>query len=126
MFVGNYAAARAVFQRLQKAGITLALDDFGTGQSSLAYLQELPLQRLKIDQSFVRTIHEEDACPAVVENIIRMGASLRMVTIAEGIETAHQLEVLRSSHCDEGQGYFFSPPVGAVEFGRQLSRFPKV
>jgi predicted signal transduction protein with EAL and GGDEF domain len=69
MFVGNYAVARTVFQRLQRIGITLALDDFGTGQSSLAYLQELPLQRLKIDQSFVRYIGEGDACPPVVENI---------------------------------------------------------
>jgi len=118
MFIGNYAAARSAFQRLQRIGITLALDDFGTGQSSLAYLQELPLQRLKIDQSFVKAIGPGDACPPVVENIIRMGSSLRMVTIAEGIETAHQLEVLRASGCDEGQGYFFSMPLTAVEFGK--------
>jgi EAL domain-containing protein (putative c-di-GMP-specific phosphodiesterase class I) len=121
MFVGDYAAARAVFERLQRTGITLALDDFGTGQSSLAYLQELPLQRLKIDQSFVRSIGEKDACPPVVENIIRMSACMRLVTIAEGIETAHQLEVLRSSGCDEGQGYFFSRPLGVAEFGKMLS-----
>ncbi len=121
VFIGDYAAARKLFAKLQKTGVTLALDDFGTGQSSLAYLQQLPLQRLKIDRSFVSAIGEEDGCPPIVENIIRIGASLGMVTIAEGIETAHQAKILLARNCDEAQGYLYSRPIGAAEFGGLLS-----
>ena len=123
MFVGDYAAARVVFERLKRTGITLALDDFGTGQSSLAYLRELPFDRLKIDQSFIRPIGDNDVCPPVVENIVRMAASLGMVSTAEGIETVHQLEVLRSIRCNEGQGFLFSLPLSAAEFCRTGHRF---
>jgi diguanylate cyclase (GGDEF)-like protein len=122
MFMSDYTAGRATFGRLQQIGITVALDDFGTGHSSLAYLQELPIQRLKIDQLFVRSIGDADVCPPVVNSIIRTAESLRMVTVAEGIETAHQLDVLRGSRCEEGQGYLFSPPVSATEFYEILSR----
>jgi len=121
VFIGDYTTARTLFANLQKTGVTLALDDFGTGQSSLAYLQQLPLQRLKIDRSFVSGIGDGEACPPIVENIIRIGASLGMVTIAEGIETAHQAEILLSRNCDEAQGYFYSRPIAAAEFGRLLA-----
>jgi EAL domain-containing protein (putative c-di-GMP-specific phosphodiesterase class I) len=120
VLIRDYASTRAFFRNLQKIGVSFALDDFGTGQSSLAYLQNLSVERLKIDQSFVRSIGEGDACPPVVENIIRMARSLGMTTIAEGIETAHQAEVLRSRNCDEGQGYLFSRPLAAADFGNLL------
>jgi diguanylate cyclase (GGDEF)-like protein len=116
LFVGDFNAACRGLRALQSIGITCALDDFGTGQSSLCYLQQLPFQRLKIDQSFVRPIQEADQCPPLVENIIRMAGSLGMTTIAEGIETAHQAELLRGAGCKEGQGHFFSPALPPGEF----------
>jgi EAL domain-containing protein (putative c-di-GMP-specific phosphodiesterase class I) len=116
LFVGDFATACKVFRALQSTGITFALDDFGTGQSSLAYLQQLPFQRLKIDQSFVRPLADGERCPPLVDNIIRMAGSLGMSTIAEGIETAHQANILRMARCEEGQGYFFAQPLPAKEF----------
>ncbi len=99
----------------------VALDDFGTGQSSLSYLHTLPIQRLKIDQSFVRGIQDGDTEPPLVAAIVRMAQRLGMATIAEGIETPHQAELLRSLGCEEGQGYLFAKPMAAaalVEFCR--------
>ena len=116
LFVGDFKAACEVFQRLQKIGVTFALDDFGTGQSSLAYLQDLPFQRLKIDQSFIRPIQDQQGLPPLVDSIIRMAGTLSMTTIAEGVETAHQAELLRAAHCHEGQGYFWAKPLPPAEF----------
>lgn len=116
IFIRNYQPARHILQQLRDLGVALALDDFGTGQSSLSYLQELPFQRLKIDQSFVRSISGVDRCPPVIENVVSMARGLGMTSIAEGIEHAHQAEVLRAIGCDEGQGYFFSYPLAAEEF----------
>jgi diguanylate cyclase (GGDEF)-like protein len=109
LFVGEFATAARILGTLQTMGISLALDDFGTGQSSLSYLDRLPFHRLKIDQSFIRGIKDGDDCPPIVRNIIQMAGSLGMSAIAEGVETAHQAEILRSEGCGEGQGFLFSP-----------------
>jgi EAL domain-containing protein (putative c-di-GMP-specific phosphodiesterase class I) len=115
LFVGEFAPAARILAELQTMGISLALDDFGTGQSSLSYLHRLPFHRLKIDQSFVRCIGDADGCPPIVHNIIQMAGSLGMSAIAEGVETAHQADMLRLQGCGEGQGYFFSQPRPAHE-----------
>jgi diguanylate cyclase (GGDEF)-like protein len=121
LFIGEFAPASRILGKLQTMGIGLALDDFGTGQSSLSYLHRLPFHRLKIDQSFIRGIGDGEECPPIVRNIIQMAGSLGMGTIAEGVETAHQAELLRLQECGEGQGFFFSrgrPPNEVAEFCR--------
>lgn len=121
VFVGEFSAASRVLTNLQALGIQVALDDFGTGQSSLSYLHRLPFQRLKIDQSFIRGIAEGEECPPVVRNIVQMAGSLGMEAIAEGVETAHQAELLRREGCEEAQGFLYSrarPAGAAADFCR--------
>ena len=116
LFVGNYAQARGVFEHLKGLGIMTAVDDFGVGQSSLSYLHELPFDRLKIDQSFVRTICADEKSRPLVENLVRLARSFGMSTIAEGIEREEQSEIIRSCGCDEGQGYLFARPLPPDDF----------
>ena len=102
-----------LLNRLSEMGIHLAIDDFGTGYSSLSYLKRLPIQKLKIDQSFIRDITVDPNDAAIVVAIINMAKSLDLQTIAEGVETAGQLSLLRSKGCRTGQGYYFSAPMAA-------------
>jgi EAL domain-containing protein (putative c-di-GMP-specific phosphodiesterase class I) len=102
-----------LLNRLAEMGVHLAIDDFGTGYSSLSYLKRLPIQMLKIDQSFIRDITVDPNDTAIVVAIINMARSLELETIAEGVETAGQLALLRSKGCRIGQGFYFSAPVSA-------------
>ncbi|MDP2031485.1 MAG: EAL domain-containing protein [Thiobacillus sp.] len=108
------ASADSVLHALADLGVKLAVDDFGTGYSSLSYLRQFPINTLKIDQSFVNQITRNPDDAAIVSAVISMGKSLKQRVIAEGVETAEQAAFLLAQHCDEGQGYFFSRPVGAA------------
>jgi len=104
-------------------GIRIAMDDFGTGYSSLSYLRRFPFDKIKIDQSFVKGIVEQEDCRTIVRAVIGLGRSLHMSVNAEGVETPEQLQALLSEGCNEIQGYFFSQPkpVGEIpELLRQL------
>ncbi len=90
------------------------MDDFGTGYSSLGYLRSFPFDRIKIDQSFIRDLTKKESM-AILRAVVGLGSSLNIVTTAEGVETQHQLELLRAEGCTDVQGYFFSPPRPAAE-----------
>ena len=90
--------------------MSVAIDDFGTGYSSLGYLKELPIDTLKIDQSFVHGIEKVASKAEIASAIIAMAHKLGLSVVGEGIETAAQLEFLRANDCDLGQGFFLGPP----------------
>jgi diguanylate cyclase (GGDEF)-like protein len=100
-----------ILNQLQALGVSISLDDFGTGYSSLSYLRRFPFNKIKLDQSFVKGLSDDQESIAIVRAVTAMGRSLGMVTTAEGVETLHQLETLRAEACDELQGYYFSRPV---------------
>jgi EAL domain-containing protein (putative c-di-GMP-specific phosphodiesterase class I) len=99
--------------RLREVGALIALDDFGTGYSSLAYLKRLPLDKIKIDKSFVQDLAEEGDDAPLVRAIIQLGKSLNKDLIAEGVETSLQEAYIVQQGCNEGQGYFYSKPIPA-------------
>lgn len=109
-----------VFNEVKKLGVQFAMDDFGTGYSSLHYLKQFPLDKLKIDRSFVANTPNDDDDVAIITAIISMGKSLRMKVVAEGVEEYEQFVFLRDLGCDELQGYLFSPPVPAKHFEKML------
>jgi EAL domain-containing protein (putative c-di-GMP-specific phosphodiesterase class I) len=100
-------------RRLKNLGLKLSIDDFGTGYSSLAYLKKFAVDKIKIDQSFVRDLANDSENTAIVKAIIQMAHSLNLKTIAEGVEDETTLQHLRIHHCDEAQGYFFAKPMPA-------------
>jgi EAL domain-containing protein (putative c-di-GMP-specific phosphodiesterase class I) len=98
------------------------MDDFGTGYSSLNYLKRFPIDRVKLDRSFVRDVVTNSEDAAIVRAVISMAHTLHLVVTAEGVENRDQLSFLRRHRCDEMQGYLFSPPVSSVEFRELLRR----
>lgn len=116
----NEAAAAVVLKEWQELGIKISIDDFGTGYSSLSYLKDFPFDIIKIDKSFVSNIREDRKTAAITIAILKLAHSLDLKVIAEGVETAEELDFLLEHECDEIQGYLFSPPVPAEEFEKLL------
>ncbi|MEE5042434.1 EAL domain-containing protein [Pseudomonas alliivorans] len=108
--------ALVVLHKLRDCGISLSIDDFGTGYSSLAHLKRLPVQELKIDQSFVRDLDETSEDAVIVRSTIEMSHNLGLKVVAEGVEYQHSLDLLRRWHCDTAQGYLISRPLTATAF----------
>jgi EAL domain-containing protein (putative c-di-GMP-specific phosphodiesterase class I)/GGDEF domain-containing protein len=111
VFMHNENKMLTVLKQLKNLGIQLSIDDFGTGYSSLSYLKKFPVDKLKIDQSFVRDCHENIEDKALIKTIIALGKSLGMSLIAEGVESTEHITFLQSVNCDEIQGYWFSKPL---------------
>jgi diguanylate cyclase (GGDEF)-like protein/PAS domain S-box-containing protein len=116
----NAESSIAILQQLKTMGVQLAVDDFGTGYSSLSYLHQFPIDVLKIDQSFVHDIGSTNGNGIIVSAVIAMGTSLKQRVVAEGVEEPAQLAFLKARHCEEGQGYIFSRPLGAEQFAALL------
>mgnify|MGYP000970943852 CR=1 FL=1 len=109
---------------LKVRNILLSIDDFGTGYSSLSYLKNFPVDRIKIDQSFVNQLTQQESDASIIKAIIAMGHSLQLTIVAEGIETLEQLEFLKRHHCDEAQGYYLGRPMDAEAFSNCLDKKP--
>ena len=116
----NTESMRKTLSLLRSREIELSLDDFGTGYSSLSYLQSFPLNTLKIDRSFIKSISFNQKNPAIVGAIITLAQTLDLDVIAEGIETTRQLELLKMLGCSQGQGYLFAQPMSVKDVERFL------
>jgi EAL domain-containing protein (putative c-di-GMP-specific phosphodiesterase class I) len=105
--------------QLREMGVQISLDDFGTGYSSLSYLQRIPFDKIKIDQSFIENVADNDVSLAIVQAVVTVARARNVITVAEGVETEQQRELLRMLGCSEMQGYLFSRPVpvqGLLQF----------
>lgn len=111
-----------MLQTLSTMGVHISIDDFGTGYSSLSYLRRFPLDKLKIDRSFIRDLMQNPDDVSIVRAIISLAHSLRLRVVAEGVETADQLEFLRNLGCDQYQGFYYSPAVPAEAFAELIRR----
>jgi diguanylate cyclase (GGDEF)-like protein len=111
--------------QIRSLGVRISMDDFGTGYSSLSYLRSFPFDKIKIDRSFIQELGKGkgDDCTAIIRAVTRLGGNLGMTTIAEGVETEEQLEILRAEGCTQVQGHLFSPPKPAAEIKTLLRSF---
>jgi diguanylate cyclase (GGDEF)-like protein/PAS domain S-box-containing protein len=114
--------AQSALQHLRDLGVTVSIDDFGTGYSSLSYLKKLPIDALKIDQSFLHQVNGSPNGSAIAIAIIRMGKSLNLRVVAEGVESGEDLAFLKEHDCDEAQGFYFSQPLPANQFAALLKK----
>ncbi len=122
IFMKNTEDVIETLHKIKSLGVKIALDDFGTGYSSLSYLRHFPVDRIKIDGSFLKDINENVINGVILRSIIELANNLNIHVIAEGIELEEHVEVLKEMKCNEGQGYFFSKPVPACELEKILKR----
>ena len=116
----NDRAVLTLLHQIRDLGVRISMDDFGTGYSSLSYLRSFPFDKIKIDRSFIQELGKKDDCTAIIRAVTRLGSNLGMTTIAEGVETAEQLEILRAEGCTQVQGFLFSRPKPAAEILKML------
>ncbi|MFZ3127253.1 MAG: EAL domain-containing protein, partial [Rhodoferax sp.] len=121
ILIQNVESVLTTVQGLKRLGVKLSIDDFGTGYSSLSYLKRFDIDKLKIDQSFIRDLASDADDAAIVNAIIHMAHSLNLKTVAEGVETVAALEKLKALQCDEAQGYYFARPMPADALARYLA-----
>jgi diguanylate cyclase (GGDEF)-like protein/PAS domain S-box-containing protein len=120
VLMSNLDSSRSILNELKALGVRLAIDDFGTGYSSLSYLRQLPVDELKIDRSFISAMSESEASASLVRTILKLAEDFQLTTVAEGVETADQLEALRADSCELGQGYLFARPQPEEQLRRGL------
>ncbi len=120
LLISDVEKATSVLREISDSGITIAIDDFGTGYSSLSVLKALPIDILKIDQSFVRDLGKDLSDNEIVAAIVNMARALSLRVVAEGVETYEQLTILRDLGCDEHQGYYYSKPLPAADFAMRM------
>ncbi|HCM04930.1 MAG TPA: hypothetical protein DIC30_02855 [Oceanospirillales bacterium] len=116
MLMDNVKENVRILENISQQGVRFAMDDFGTGYSSLSYLRQFPINKLKIDRSFVNDITDDSDDEAIIRAIIAMGQTLKLQVIAEGVENQQQLSLLQSMGCDSYQGYYFSKPLTVADF----------
>jgi len=125
MLIGDFNRAVSILRRLKNLGVRIAMDDFGTGYSSLSYLQSFPFDKIKIDRSFISNLGHSQQAAAIVRAVIALGHGLDLPVVAEGVETAEQLEFLAGESCNEIQGYFIGRPKPIADYadfvGRELA-----
>lgn len=123
LLLQDFEAGVKILREMKELGVQVAIDDFGTGFSSLCYLKRLPVDKLKIDQSFVKELCTDPGDVAIVSAIVTLGHNLGLTVVAEGVETPQQYEILRNFNCNEAQGYLFSKPMKSDEFRQWLNEF---
>jgi diguanylate cyclase (GGDEF)-like protein len=122
MVMEDLSGAREVMKKLNRLGVPLAIDDFGTGHSSLAYLKQFPVHEVKVDRAFIQGVAESQVDLAIVRAIIDLAHAMGISAVAEGVETKDQAAELNTLGCPVGQGFYFSQPLPAEEFGELLIR----
>jgi EAL domain-containing protein (putative c-di-GMP-specific phosphodiesterase class I) len=121
VLMNNEEGTIDILNRLKKIGVQLAIDDFGTGYSSLSYLKQFPIDRLKIDRSFIKAITCDDKDKAIACAVIAMADNMELSVTAEGVETAGQINLLQEENCNEAQGFYISRPMSAEDAERFLN-----
>jgi len=122
MMLADIEAVSDTMRRLKALGVKFALDDFGTGYSSLSYLKQLPIDTLKIDQSFIRDLENDPSDRVIVQTILNIARTLQLSVIAEGVETYIQALLLRQLGCHAYQGYLFARPMPLAQFRETMAR----
>jgi diguanylate cyclase (GGDEF)-like protein len=125
LLIQNPKESAETLRKLRKLGVSIVIDDFGTGYSSLSYIMRFPIDKLKIDRSFVRTLNNEKTDAPIINAIIAMAHSLEMKVVAEGVETPEQLVYLRDRGCDDAQGFYFGRAANFEEFHQLVSQLDR-
>jgi EAL domain-containing protein (putative c-di-GMP-specific phosphodiesterase class I) len=120
VILNERSVAIETMNALRELGVGLSLDDFGTGYSSLSRLAHLPIRELKIDRSFMRNVESDPGARAIVTTVVRVGQSLQLTVVAEGVETCGQRNLLAELGCDVIQGFLYAPALSPPAFGRWL------